>query len=220
MSELKQMYETKPADYFTQVRREVLPLLPVVANRVLDVGCGEGDTLAYLKQTGRCSITCGVEVVAEVAERARTKLDEVYQGSVETMDLPLDPGSCDVILCLDVLEHLVNPWLVVKRLHSLLSPTGVMIASIPNVRHFTVITPLVLFGKWEYEQWGLLDKTHLRFFTRQSAIALMESSGLTVDEVKLTGFSSGKARVLNLLSCSLLQPFLTVQFLIRARNSG
>jgi SAM-dependent methyltransferase len=211
-------YEGKEHEYFRQVRLEILPLLPPSLDRVLEIGCGAGFTLEHLRRTGRCRWTGGVELFPEAARLARQRVDEVYEGDIEEMDLPIPPGSIDAILCLDVLEHLIDPWSVIPRLHALLKPNGVIVASIPNIRHHSVLLPLLLRGRWEYTSSGLLDKTHLRFFTKRSAIALMECSGLRVDAAEATGLTGPRSRLLNALTFSLARPWLEFQFLLRARR--
>jgi SAM-dependent methyltransferase len=218
MTDVAKIYETKDQQYFRQLRSEILHLLPETLSRVVEVGCGEGFTLEYLRGNGRCQWTCGVELVPEAAQQASLRVDEVYEGNIETMDLPIEPSSVDAILCLDVLEHLVDPWSVIHKLHTLLRPGGVIIASIPNVRHFRVLFPLLVSGRWEYTSAGLLDKTHLRFFTKRSAMALMECSGLHIDAVEATGLTGPRTRLLNALTFSLVRPWLEFEFLLRARR--
>ena len=123
-----------------------------------------------------------------------------------------------MILCLDVLEHLVDPWMTVRKLHAFMKPGGVMITSLPNVRNLKVIVPLILFGDWKYTKEGLLDKTHLRFFTRKTAVELMECSGLKVDKVPTFFQHGSKAAIANTLTFSLFKNFLQFQYLIRAVN--
>ena len=93
-----------------------------------------------------------------------------------------------------------------------------IIVSVPNVRHIRVVFPLIFQGKWEYSITGLLDKTHLRFFTRDTAIKLMESSGLKVDMKKETGIDASKNRFANLITFSMFKHFFIMQYLIRVRN--
>jgi 2-polyprenyl-3-methyl-5-hydroxy-6-metoxy-1,4-benzoquinol methylase len=140
----------------------------------------------------------------------------VYEGNIEQLDLPIAPGSIDVVLCLDVLEHLVDPWTTAARLAKLLKPRGVLIASIPNVRHFRVVLPLLFRGRWEYGEFGLMDRTHLRFFTEQSARQLLRQAGLRVDDVRKSGLESLHKRAVIALSAGLLEPLLVFQYLIRA----
>ena len=207
-------------EYFSQVRREIFSFLPEKMGRVLEVGCGTGDTLGYLKQQGRCDWAGGVELVASAAEIARSKVDLVIEGDVETMELPFEDGSLDVILCLDILEHLVDPWSMVRKLDKLLKPGGALIASIPNVRHCRVVCPLLFQGKWQYRDAGILDKTHLRFFVRETAIALMGSSGLQVEKVGVAGLDKGsKGWLAHVLTLGLFKSFFVRQYLICARKA-
>ena len=120
----------------------------------------------------------------DAAALARQVADVIWEENIETFSLPLEPYSVDVILCMDVLEHLVDPWAVLQKLTPLLANKGVIIASIPNIQHYRVLKDLVFRGKFEYQEDGILDRTHLRFFTRRSAIGLMTSTGLTVQNVQ------------------------------------
>lgn len=210
-------YKDKQSQYFNLVRQEILPLLPEKCDTVFEVGCGAGNTLAFLKSSGRCRRAGGLELFHDAADIARKRIDVVLEGSVETLDLPFEEQSMDVILCLDVLEHLVDPWKVVHRLHALLKPGGVMICSIPNIRYFRVLLPLLLRGRWEYTDSGILDKTHLRFFTRKSAIELVTCSGLRVDRIATTGLEKERGdRRWYVLTLGLLKPLFVWQYLIRA----
>ena len=214
------LYEEKNNEYFDNVRSEILPLLPQKINRLLEIGCGSGNTLKHIKDNYQCDWACGVELVHEAAEIARSKVDLVIEGSIENIDLPIEPETFDVILCLDVLEHLINPWKVMSKLGVLLKSDGVIIASIPNVRHFSVVRPLIFQGKWEYANERILDKTHLRFFTRSAAIMLIEFSGLKVDMIKERGIVRGsKTWVANLVTFSMFKQFFVLQYLIRAKKN-
>jgi 2-polyprenyl-3-methyl-5-hydroxy-6-metoxy-1,4-benzoquinol methylase len=104
----------------------------------------------------------------EPAAIAETKLDKVLTGACEDRIKDLPDGHFDVIYFNDVLEHLVDPYKVLEAIKSKLSPNGVIISSIPNVRYFRVLKKLVVNKNWEYEKDGVLDKTHLRFFTSKS----------------------------------------------------
>lgn len=219
MDKLDVAYQEKTLDYFEHVRREILPLLPIDAGRIFEVGCGAGGTLSFLKESGRCDWAGGIELSHDAAETARSKIDLMLEGNIETMDLPFEEDSFDVILCLDVLEHMIDPWSVVHHLHAQLKPGGVLICSIPNVRIFRAVLPLLLLGRWRYSEYGILDKTHLRFFTKESTIKLVECSGLAVDMVRSTGLEKwNKVAIANLLSLSIFRSLLEYQYLIRAKK--
>ncbi len=212
------MYDTKDPTYYDRVRREVLPLLPAAADRLLDIGCGEGATAAYLKKQGLCRWAAGVESFPEAARIAASRLDRLVEGDVEAMDLPFDAGSIDLILCLDVLEHLVDPWATLRKVAALLAPGGTLVASIPNVRSLKVLGPLVFLGRWDYREEGILDRTHLRFFTRASAVRLIESAGLTIRRIE--PYHGRYARILNTATLTLFSEFLATQHMIAATRTA
>lgn len=219
--ELAHSYGAKRGDYFGNVRREILPLLPARSARVLELGCGRGDTLAFLKREGRCGWAGGVELFPDAAAVARARVDWLLEGDVERLELDLPAESLDVVLCLDVLEHLVDPWRMIRRLSALVRPGGAVVASIPNVRHARVVFPLLFGGSFQYANQGLLDRTHLRFFTRHSAVELLECGGLRVDAVHETGFEPGtRARVIDALTLSALRPLFTLQYVLRATKAS
>jgi 2-polyprenyl-3-methyl-5-hydroxy-6-metoxy-1,4-benzoquinol methylase len=202
--------------YFEYTRNEIFPLLPDKITKVLEIGCGTGNTLEWLKAQKQCSWVGGVELYPDAAAKAREKLDAVYVGNIEQLDLPMEQGTLDLILCLDVLEHMIDPWEVVRRLSKLLTTGGAMIASIPNVRNKKVLFPLLFKGRWDYGDAGILDKTHLRFFVRDTAIQLIETSGLKVDMVDSTGLGrSRRSRIINTLLPSLITSLFEKQYLIR-----
>lgn len=169
--------------YYDNERAEILPHLPADCSRVLDIGCGEGRVAASIARERDVKWLGGVELVPDAATEAATRLDRVWTGMIEDADLEaeIEPGSLNVILCLDVLEHLVDPWSVVQRLSPLLAPGGRLIVSVPNIRHWRFIRKLLFKGDFHYTDEGLLDRTHLRFFVRDTAEDLATCGGLALD---------------------------------------
>jgi len=153
--------------------------------RVLDVGCATGYLAEALGQRG-CTVS-GVEYDAGAAEKARPFLDHLVVGDVITLDLDAAFGDrrYDVIVLGDVLEHLPDPEPVLARLTGLLAPRGSVVISVPNVTHGSLRLAL-LQGRWQYRDLGLLDRTHLRFFTRESLLTMLGSAGLAVVELRTT----------------------------------
>lgn len=164
--------------YYGNERPDVIALLPRPLGRVLDVGCGEGGTAAGLRASGATEIV-GVEVVEEAAARARGVLDRVHVGRVEDVldDLA---GPFDTLLCLDVLEHLVEPGAVLRRLREHAAAGAALQVSVPNARHYSLVKDLVFRGTFGYADWGHRDRTHLRWFTRRDIVALVEHAGWEV----------------------------------------
>lgn len=169
----------EPGDYYACPRPELLPHVPPHARRVLDVGCAAGAFGWHLKTRLDVDEVVGVEVVEEVGERARDVLDAVHLGNIETLDLPYADGYFDCIVCGDVLEHLIDPAAAVRRLKRVLAPDGVLVVSIPNAQFYAVVEMLA-GGRWTYMDAGILDRTHMRFFTREELERLMAEAGLDV----------------------------------------
>ena len=215
--------------YFGYSRPEVVPLVPESARRVLDIGCGAGRLGEAIKQRQQASV-CGIELDARAAEAARQRLDHVWAGDVERLDIQIAPGSFDAIVCADVLEHLREPGRLLEQAREWLSPDGRLIASIPNVRHHSVVRSL-LQGNWTYESAGLLDRTHLRFFTRREIEKLFHRAGFAIegmwsvngpgDDPSKRNGSAGPVHLGRLcidgLSHADADEFYTYQFLIRAQ---
>ncbi len=175
-----------PSDerYFSFDRPEVRACVPETAKTVLDVGCGAGRLGAALKEDRDCFVI-GVEQDREMANRARFALDDVIVGDIEEKVDKLPGDYFDCIVVADVLEHLKDPEAVLRKLGYALREDGAIVASIPNVRHWPVIKGL-LEGKWDYADAGILDKTHLRFFTRKSIVELFHKTGLAIRELRAT----------------------------------
>lgn len=164
--------------YYSHVRPEILQLVPISATRILDVGCGAG-VLGTSIKSRRAAEVHGVELIAEAAERARTHLDKVWNSTIEEALHELPDSYYDCIVLADVLEHLIDPWSVLNTLKGKLAAGGKIVASIPNIQNWGILADL-LQGKWDYLNEGILDRTHLRFFTRKSVEELFWSAGLRI----------------------------------------
>ncbi len=211
--------ESKTGIYYSKLRSEILPMLPLKSERLVDVGCGTGETAAYIKEHKIASWVCGIESTPAVAHIARSRLDEVIETDIEKAELPFAKDSIDVILVLDVLEHLVQPWDAVKKLHAYLKPGGFMVASIPNVRNYSVTFPLLFKGDWQYRESDILDATHLRFFTKKTAVELMTMSGLKLIELGHTGLRKWSPTwIFNIFTFGIFRGFFEFQYLIKVQK--
>lgn len=182
-------YQAKPTTYFSASRREMLPFVPEGVKRILEVGCSEGEFAANIKAERQVHVT-GIEPFAAAARVANTRLDRVLAVDIDTAILALQGEYFDCVIVNDVLEHLLDPWETLVAIRKLLSPHGVAVASIPNVRYFPVLRALALNGRWDYADYGVLDRTHLRFFTQASIREMFETSGYCVE--RLEGINSMK----------------------------
>ena len=209
-------YSAKEGEYFSNARRDyVSELPPETGTKILEIGCGGGATGALALQEKKCSVYCGVELSPSAAERARGKITQVVAGDVEKIELPWAPGTFDVLILSEVLEHLVDPWAVLKKLRPLIKSGGRVLASSPNVAHYKTL--LMLFrGNWMLTDSGLMDRTHLRWFTPISYRELFESSGFQVDLVRTLTPLTRKRCVANLLTLGRLEHLFIVQIDLRA----
>ncbi|WP_319240669.1 methyltransferase domain-containing protein [uncultured Propionivibrio sp.] len=172
--------------YHAGERTELIDLSPRPIRCALDIGCAAGGTGAYIKQKYPQARVVGVELNKAAADMARTRLDAVLVGKFEEVDLTmagLVPGEVDTVILADVLEHLYDPWSALTRLLPWLSADGQILASIPNVRNLKLMESLA-GGYWRYESAGLLDITHIRFFTLRELRRFFHETGYHVQTLR------------------------------------
>ncbi len=181
MSTVEALYKEKGKvqSYYTLVRKDVVRVMERYLKkqdrkvlRVLEVGCSGGGTGQLIKEQLGATFYAGVELMADAAAQAATRIDWVKCDNIEDMiaegrlgEMP--DGKFDAILFLDVLEHLYNPWEVVEQMRKLLNPNGLLVGSIPNLGNLYILWK-IMRDQFEYEDEGLLDRTHLRWFTLQT----------------------------------------------------
>jgi 2-polyprenyl-3-methyl-5-hydroxy-6-metoxy-1,4-benzoquinol methylase len=214
---MNQRYDSKSTAYFSNARNDIYPLLPAYAERVLEVGCGNGATLQALQAAAKVGYTHGLELFEQMASEARLHLNEVTVGNAEVLVPTWPAAQYDLILCLDVLEHLVDPWAFIDQCARLLKPGGSLIASVPNMRTAPVVYKLLFKAQFDYANEGIMDRTHLRWFTKKSALALLQRESLHVKTWLPSPLApNSKSDVVNRLSFGMLRDWFTIQYLIRA----
>ena len=176
------------SNYYEFTRPEVQAMVSHGSQVILDVGCASGRMAGELKSKLQAEVW-GIEPVEDVARQAERLLDRVIVAPVEQAIQEVPDGYFDCVIFADVLEHLQDPDRVLIEIKSKLKPTGEIVASIPNVRHWSVVKDL-LEGRWEYVDAGILDRTHLRFFTRQSVQNLFKKAGIHIHDMQATTFGS------------------------------
>lgn len=176
-------YRHKEPNYFEDGRKEMHRFVPLSATRLLEIGCGNGAFAASLKNSRNVHITA-IEAYPPAAEIAQTRLDKVYCSNIESGLESIGSERFDCIILNDVLEHLVDPWDALRRLRKVLKANGSVVASIPNIRYLPVFKEYVFLADWKYREHGVLDKTHLRFFSRKSLFQLFLSSGYQVEKIE------------------------------------
>ncbi|ABQ26769.1 class I SAM-dependent methyltransferase [Geotalea uraniireducens] len=202
----------KPETYFTHDRQEMLDFIPADAQRVLDVGCGEGTFGCQVKQSRNAEVW-GAELDNAAAHIAGQRLDKVLSGDFGQLISELPDGYFDCMIFNDVLEHFVDPFTILFDVKTKLSEHGVVVCSIPNIRYFYTLKRFLFQGEWKYEDAGILDRTHLRFFTQNSLIDMFES--LEYDLICIKGINpalSWKFKLLNAATFGFLSDTQYYQF--------
>ncbi len=197
MSYKNEHYLEKDNFYYDQSRDEMLSYVPVGVNSVLDVGCSSGAFGRLLKEKRGCEVW-GIEPT-DSAIKANKVLDRVFH-DVFHQELDLGDKKFDAIIFNDVLEHLADPWGALSFAKELLTVDGCIVASIPNLQCYSVVKDLIIHGEFQYQESGILDKTHLRFFTKKSIHQLFSNTGY--DIITIAGQNSvvNGSRFLRMLS--------------------
>jgi 2-polyprenyl-3-methyl-5-hydroxy-6-metoxy-1,4-benzoquinol methylase len=153
---------------------------------ILDVGCATGVNGQFLKDKKIAKEVIGIELDPLMAKEAQGKIDRVVVGNIESGTIleELEGKKFDIILLGDVLEHLYDPWNVLKELTSFLSTGGRMIISVPNIQHIELFISVYLKGEWQYNERGIFDKTHLRWFTYKNILRLEEKCSIKIKKIE------------------------------------
>lgn len=212
-------YLHKDERYFAHARPEMVEMLPADAKTILDVGCSTGqfgrlakDTLPDIEEVW------GIELHRESAMQAEEILERVIVGGVPEALESIPDHYFDCVVFNDVLEHLADPEEVLSIVKTKLRPGGYVVASIPNIREFQTLSKLLINGTWEYQDSGILDRTHLRFFTESSIKNMFDRLGFKIEEMK--GINRNWRRLprfLNLVTLGLISDTLFLQFAVRAK---
>lgn len=211
------MANQDPTHYYHQKRQEMLAFVPEEAKIILDVGCGAGVFAAQLRERGARELW-GIEMNPNAAAEAQKKLDHVLVGDVAARMTALPDNRFDCILFNDVLEHLVDPYTLLAQVKPKLKNGGVVVASIPNVRYALNLWHVLVTKDWEYEESGIRDKTHLRFFTQKSIRRMFEEAGYTVTTCEgINGITSWKFSLLNALTFEFFADTNFLQFAVVAK---
>lgn len=166
------------------VHGEILRQVPA-GTKVLDIGCSSGYLDKYLTEENKCRVT-GIEIDKEAAEVAGKYCEKIIVGDIENSDILTQiKDKFDVIILGDVLEHLVNPDVLLKKIKYFLTDKTIILVSVPNIAYWRIRLGL-LFGRFSYTEKGILDRSHLRFFSRKTAEKMMSDAGYIIE-----GFSAG-----------------------------
>lgn len=205
------MYKNKELlrlSYFKLIRHDLINLVPKGKNKIIEIGCASGATLNYLKSNGKASEIVGVDIL----DNLDYKLDKYIQGNIENIHLPYKNNYFDILLLGDVLEHLNDPWKTLKKLKMFVKTGGLIISSIPNIREFNTLFKIVIKGDFKYSEFGILDKTHLRFFCKKNIISLYEDCDIKV--LSIIPNISRRKQIVNHITFKIFEEFIVLQYII------
>jgi 2-polyprenyl-3-methyl-5-hydroxy-6-metoxy-1,4-benzoquinol methylase len=215
---IEHAYLSKTPQYFDGARADMVEKLPTNPKaRILEIGCGFGGTGELALKLGKCGEYYGVELSEDASRTAREKLTDVIAGNVEAIDLPWPEQHFDALIMSEVLEHLIEPWDVLGRLFPLLRDGAIVLASSPNIAHYSMVMGL-LRGDWDLTDTGVMDRTHLRWFTPRTYAEMFEMAGFVVDEVAPVVPFRPKAKLLNSLTAGRYRHLFMRQIFVTGRK--
>jgi 2-polyprenyl-3-methyl-5-hydroxy-6-metoxy-1,4-benzoquinol methylase len=211
-------YDKKGADYYSNVRLDLINLIDNQSQnlKVLEIGAGYGETLFYLKQNKIAAEVVGVDLFEDKNNKQNYKpLDNFIFGNIEEIDLPQYENYFDLILLPDVLEHLFEPKMVLNKIKEYLNANGKIIVSMPNFRHYSALIKIFIKGDFRYEESGIFDYTHLRFYCRKNIQELLETTGykVQIQESSIKNYKGKSiAKIFNRLTFGMLEEFFSYQY--------
>lgn len=217
----------KAEGYFSIINAAIVQMIPECPGRILDIGCADGSLGERIISCKKPEAYIGVELIRSVADKAKTRLTDVYTGSADAILPALRDSTFDWIIMADSFEHMADPWKTTAELARILKPGGHLALSVPNVGNLNVILDLFFRGQWNYAPSGILDRGHVRFFTRASIRQLLTDFGFRM----IRCFSNPKTRwkkprgkiIARLLCCLIGRPsayeeFIAFQWIVEAQK--
>lgn len=219
------MYQDKNREYFSNLRADLISLIPEnEENKILEIGAGTCETLIEIKRLKLAREVVGVELIKlEDSQQDSPDIDRLIIGNIENLESDLPKNYFDVIICGDIIEHLVYPEAALRKLHNHLKQDGIIIISIPNFRDYHILYRVVILADFKYTDRGILDRTHLRFFCKKNIISLLTSAEyVTVSIYSMFQFDKAQRtrKIINKLTFGLIRDLLTSQYIIVAKKAG
>jgi 2-polyprenyl-3-methyl-5-hydroxy-6-metoxy-1,4-benzoquinol methylase len=215
-----EIYKDKEQAYFTNIRHDLINFVSHdPKNKILEVGAGGGDTLITIKKMGLATEVVGIELnKVEGSNQGDPSIDRFIFGNIESMEIDLPENYFNIIMCGDVLEHLIDPWKTIEKLQPHLKKGGKLIASIPNIRYYRALYQVFVKGQFSYTEFGLFDKTHLRFFCKRDMLNILSTPQLKPDHIApiFKHLPPSRINTINNFTLGLFEEFLTLQYLVSA----
>lgn len=209
MSVVLDNLSNKPTGYYESNREDMLKYIPQGIKTSLEFGCGFGRFSALVKERFGAE-AWAVEIDKKSAKAASEKLDKVINSDAHEAIDKLPDNYFDCVILFDILEHLVDPYLLLISVKKKLTENGVVVTSIPNIRYYRTLVSLVIPGDWDYKGHGILDKTHLRFFTYKSIVKMFNELGFEI--LLIEGIHPTSSRNFRLLNMLLLNSLSDIKY--------
>lgn len=216
--------KNKASSYYSNIRHELIGLIDSDKKglRVLEIGAAYGETLFYLKQKGIAIEAVGIDIFEDKNNSQNYKnIDRFIFGNIEELDFQEFENYFDLILLPDVLEHLIEPQIVLKKVHQYLKEEGEIIVSMPNIRHYSAINKIVFKGDFRYEESGVFDYTHRRFYCKTNIQRLLENAHFKTVHVEssIKNFQGrSMAKLVNSLTFKVFEEFFSTQYFFKSKK--
>lgn len=217
-------YKDKSKSYFSNIRHDLLALLSESDKnlKVMEIGAAYGETLYYIKSKGIASEVVGVDIFEDKKNKENYKnIDRFIFGNIENIDFPEYYNYFDLILLPDVLEHLIEPKNVLSKAHKYLKDDGFIIVSMPNIRHYSALNKIFIKGNFSYEESGIFDTTHLRFYCRKNIKELLESSGFKtiIEQGSIKNYRGNSiTKIINKITFGIFEEFFSYQYFFKSKK--
>jgi SAM-dependent methyltransferase len=210
---MQEFYSTKSNDYYKHARNDIADLIPSNCSNILDIGCGTGATIALYKKkyNPKCTLY-GVELFDDAAKVAKDNLEFFEQNDLEKQNISFPKKYFDCLILADVLEHTIDPWVNLEYAKDFIKDDGTIIVSLPNLR-FIIAVLKIIFDKFDYEDEGVLDRTHLRFFTLSGMKKMFQKADLEIVSIGRNKAKSWKFTLLSIFTLGLLSEMYVYQYL-------
>ncbi len=188
----------------------------------MEIGAAFGETLFHLKEIGVATEAVGVDLFEDADKNNYKKIDRFIFGNIDQLELPEYKDYFDLVLLPDVLEHIDEPKKTLIKIKEYLKIDGEVIVSMPNIRHYSAFVKIFIKGDFRYEESGIFDYTHVRFYCRKNIAELLESAGFKIihSEGSIRNFKGkSTAKIINILTFGLFEGFLSTQYFFRIKKA-